>query len=96
MPAPPSFRPLPLITWGALPPGEQRAIVPELTQDLRHQIVRIRFDWARRAVIGSTTLRIAATSAGSGLSEITLQFNLGRDIDAVPQHVAGSRTVEAG
>jgi aminopeptidase N len=72
VPVPPSFRPLPLITWGALPPGAQRAVVPELTQDLRHQVVRLRFDWTRRAVIGSTTLRIAATAAGGGLSQITL------------------------
>ena len=72
-PAPlaPTFKPLPLITWGPAPPGELRAVVPTLTQDLRHQIVRLRFDWARRAVVGSTTLRIAAASA-SGLREITL------------------------
>ena len=73
-PAPlaPSFKPLPLITWGPLPPGELRAIVPELTQDLRHQIVRLRFDWDRHAVVGSTTLRIAATPGSGGLREITL------------------------
>jgi aminopeptidase N len=46
--------------------------VPELAQDLRHQIVRVRFDWARRAVVGSTTLRIAATPGSGGLREITL------------------------
>ncbi len=71
-PEPPTFRPLPLITWGAAPPGELRAIVPALTQDLRHQIVRLRFDWARRAVVGSTTLRVAAVPGGGRLSEITL------------------------
>ena len=47
-------------------------MVPELTQDLRHQIVRLRFDWTRRAVIGSTTLRIAAVPGGPGLESITL------------------------
>src|SRR5688572_19092208 len=71
-PEPPTFQPLPLITWGAAPPGELRAVVPELTQDLRHQVVRLQFDWARRAVVGSTTLRIAAVPAGARLSEITL------------------------
>jgi aminopeptidase N len=73
-PAPraPSFKPLPLITWGPPPPGELRAIVPELVQDLRHQIVRLRFDWARHAVVGSTTVRIAATPASGGLREIVL------------------------
>src|SRR5688500_14324035 len=71
-PLAPSFKPLPLITWGPLPPGELRAVVPELTQDLRHQIVRLRFDWTRHAVIGSTTLRIAAMPNSGGLREITL------------------------
>jgi aminopeptidase N len=47
-----------------------RAVVPTLTQDLRHQIVRLRFDWPRHAVVGSTTLRIAA--AAGPLREITL------------------------
>ena len=71
-PEPPSFQPLPLITWGAAPPGELRAIVPELTQDLRHQVVRVQFDWTRRAVVGSTTLRIAAPPGRGRLTEITL------------------------
>lgn len=46
--------------------------MPELTQDLRHQIVRLRFDWTRHAVVGSTTLRIAAMPNSGGLREITL------------------------
>ena len=71
-PAPPAFKPLPLITWGPPPPGELRAIVPEITQDLRHQIVRLRFDWERHAVVGSTTLRIAAAPGRGRLTEITL------------------------
>jgi aminopeptidase N len=72
VPAPPTFKPLPLITWGAPPPGELRAVVPDLTQDLRHQVVRLRFDWERRAVIGSTTLRVAAAPGRGRLTEITL------------------------
>ncbi len=46
--------------------------MPEPTQDLRHQVVRLRFDWARRAVVGSTTLRIAAPPGRGRLTEITL------------------------
>jgi aminopeptidase N len=34
--------------------------------------VRLRFDWARRAVVGSTTVRVAATPSSGGLREITL------------------------
>ena len=72
VPAPPTFKPLPLITWGPPPPGEMHAVVPELTQDLRHQIVRLRFDWERRAVVGSTTVRVAAAPGRGRLTEITL------------------------
>ena len=70
-PARPTFAPLPLITWGPLPPGEQRE-APEPSIDLRHQIVRVRFDWERRAVIGSTTLRVAAAPERGPLREISL------------------------
>lgn len=72
VPPRPTFRPLPLITWGPAPAGELRAVVPELVQDLRHQIVRLQFDWERRAVVGSTTLRIASASGRGRLTEITL------------------------
>ena len=55
----PSFRDMPLIQWGPAPPG-----VPHTdrarTYDLQHQVIRVRFDWARHAVIGSTTIRFAA------------------------------------
>jgi aminopeptidase N len=47
-----------LITWGPLPPGSSHAERPR-TYDLKHQIVHVRFDWTRRAVVGSTTLKIA-------------------------------------
>ena len=55
----PAFRESPLIEWGPTPPGEPR---PERvrTYDLQHQATRIRFDWLRHAVIGSTTIRFAA------------------------------------
>jgi len=55
----PAFRTAPMITWGPLPPGTPHG---ERTRvyDLQHQIVHVRFDWARHAVVGSTTLRVAA------------------------------------
>src|SRR5687767_12587115 len=40
----------PLITWGDPPPGAPRA-ERERTYDLQHQVTRVRFDWARRAVM---------------------------------------------
>ncbi|HEX2778755.1 MAG TPA: M1 family aminopeptidase [Gemmatimonadaceae bacterium] len=55
----PAFRSSPMITWGPLPPGTPHAERTR-TYDLQHQIVRVRFDWSRHAVVGSTTLRIAA------------------------------------
>ncbi|MGQ0712785.1 MAG: M1 family aminopeptidase [Gemmatimonadaceae bacterium] len=70
-PSPPTFAPLPLITWGQAPPGELRELA-DPSIDLRHQIVRIRFDWDRRAVVGSTTLRVAAAPDAGPLREIAL------------------------
>jgi aminopeptidase N len=55
----PDFRTGPLMTWGPLPPGTAHAERVR-TFDLQHQIVRVRFDWARHAVVGSTTIRLAA------------------------------------
>ena len=55
----PAFRDAPLIEWGAAPRGEAHAERVR-TYDLQHQVTRIRFDWARHAVIGSTTIRLAA------------------------------------
>ncbi len=61
----PAFRALPLVTWGPIPPGERHA---ERTRayDLQHQVTRIRFDWARHAVVGSTTIRFAALGEDLG------------------------------
>jgi aminopeptidase N len=70
-PAEPAFAPLPLITWGPLPPGEQREL-GEPSIDLRHQTVRLRFDWNRRAVVASTTLQIAPASGRGPLRELAL------------------------
>ncbi len=47
-----------LSAWGPSPPGAPHT---ERTRSyhLQHQIVHVRFDWSRHAVIGSTTLRVA-------------------------------------
>jgi aminopeptidase N len=55
----PAFRTDAMITWGPLPPGTPH---PERARiyDLQHQVVHVRFDWPRHAVVGSTTIRVAA------------------------------------
>jgi aminopeptidase N len=66
----PSFGPLPVRAWGPLPAGTPHG-ERQRTFDLLHQILRVRFDWARHAVVGGTTLRIAPLS-GTELSRIEL------------------------
>ncbi|HEX6966905.1 MAG TPA: M1 family aminopeptidase [Gemmatimonadaceae bacterium] len=66
----PPFKPLPLIPWGAPPPGEPHAERVR-TYDLQHQVVHVRFDWARHAVVGTTMLRVAALP-GQPLSDVAL------------------------
>jgi aminopeptidase N len=56
---PPAFRPLPLVTWGPTPPGTVHG-ERQHDFDLQHQVVHVRFDWPRHAVVGTTTLRVAA------------------------------------
>ncbi len=55
----PAFRTDTMIRWGPMPEGTPH---PERARiyDLQHQVVRVRFDWSRHAVVGSTTLRVAA------------------------------------
>jgi aminopeptidase N len=77
----PAFRTDPLIEWGPLPPGERRAERVR-AYDLQHQDTRVRFDWTRHAVVGSTTIRVAALD--SGLSTLAL--------DAVEMTIGGVRT----
>ena len=60
-----------LITWGPLPPGTSHAERPR-TYDLKHQIVHVRFDWARHAVIGSTTLKIAPLAGHASVHDVAL------------------------
>ena len=55
----PAFRTDTLITWGPLPPGTPHP-ERERIYDLQHQVVHVRFDWPRHAVVGSTTIRLAA------------------------------------
>ncbi|MBV9774124.1 MAG: HEAT repeat domain-containing protein [Gemmatimonadetes bacterium] len=55
----PPFRTGPLMTWGPVPEGTPHAERTR-TYDLQHQVVHVRFDWPRHAVVGSTTLRLAA------------------------------------
>jgi aminopeptidase N len=55
----PAFADTALIAWGPEPAGTVHVLPPH-EYDLQHQSVRIRFDWSRHAVVGSTTLRIAA------------------------------------
>ncbi|HUF26350.1 MAG TPA: M1 family aminopeptidase [Gemmatimonadaceae bacterium] len=67
----PAFRPLPLVRWGPPPPGEARP-PRERTYDLQHQVIRVRFDWDRLAVVGSTTLRVAGLPDRESVPAIAL------------------------
>ena len=75
----PPFRDEPLIAWGAAPAGEPR-LERVRSYDLQHQATRIRFDWPRHAVVGSTTIRFAALDQPLG----TVSFDaVGMTIRAV-------------
>src|ERR1700687_1331035 len=67
----PPFQEGPLIVWGPKPPG-----VPHgervRTYDLQHQSTTVRFDWARHAVVGATTLQIAGLTGAPPLSKIAI------------------------
>ena len=77
----PGFRRGPLIEWGPMPPGEMRS-ERQRSYDLQHQDTRVRFDWTRHAVVGTTTIRVAALD--SGLNTLAL--------DAVDMTIRGVRT----
>jgi len=55
----PPFADTPLISWGPEPAGTVHVFPPH-EYDLQNQAVHVRFDWTRHAVVGSTTLKIAA------------------------------------
>ena len=58
----PPLRTTQLITWGPLPQGTPHA-ERQHPYDLFHQVIQVRFDWKRHAVIGRTTLSIKPTGA---------------------------------
>ena len=60
----PPFRTDTMMRWGQLPPGTPHAERARI-YDLLHQVVHVRFDWARHAVVGSTTIRLAALDGHS-------------------------------
>ena len=55
----PAFEPLPIVQWGPPPEGELHSPRAR-SYDLQHQVVRVRFDWDRHAVVGTTTLTLTA------------------------------------
>jgi len=67
----PPFLQGPLIVWGPAPAG-----VPHAERvrryDLQHQSTTVRFDWARHAVEGTTTLQIAGLTGASPLSNVAI------------------------
>jgi aminopeptidase N len=58
-----------LITWGPLPPGVQHEL-PVRGFQVQHQVTHIRVDWARRVLVGTTSLRLSAGNAR--VSDVTL------------------------
>ena len=74
------FREAPLVAWGAPPPGEPHE-ARQRSYDLVHQLVRLRVDWPRHALTGSTTLTLAPLD--TAIHEISL--------DAVDVTIGGVR-----
>jgi aminopeptidase N len=67
----PPFQQGPLIVWGPQPAGVPHAERVR-TYDLQHQSTTIRFNWARHAVEGTTTLQIAGLPGTSSLSNVAI------------------------
>src|SRR5215210_5596589 len=67
----PSFQQTPLVAWGPPPSGVPH---PERTRtyDLQHQSTTVRFDWERKAVVGTTTLQIAGLPGAPPLSSVAI------------------------
>ncbi len=92
----PAYRPLPLVKWGAPPPGEPHGERPR-SYDLVHQTTHVRFDWKRHAVVGTTTVRF--TTLDAPLRQIALDaeaMTMGRVTDAngtALQHVYNGHTL---
>src|ERR1700704_5737758 len=67
----PAFQQGPLIVWGPEPLGVPHAERVR-TYDLQHQATTVRFNWARHAVEGTTTLQIAGVAGGSAISSVAI------------------------
>lgn len=67
----PAFKPEPLIAWGPLPEGVTHRERTR-TYDLQHQVTTVRFDWPRQAVVGTTTLTIAALPGARALADVAI------------------------
>ncbi|HJQ11936.1 MAG TPA: M1 family metallopeptidase [Gemmatimonadaceae bacterium] len=67
----PAFKEAPLIEWGPLPEGRTHA-ERRRAYDLQHQSTTVRFDWTRHAVVGSTTLTIAALPNAGPQRNVTI------------------------
>jgi len=67
----PAFQRGPLIVWGPVPNGVRHP-ERERTYDLQHQSTTIRFDWARHAVVGTTTLQVGGLPGASPLSSVAI------------------------
>src|ERR1700694_1492949 len=85
----PRFQQGPLIVWGPEPDGVPHAERVR-TYDLQHQSTTIRFDWARHAVEGTTTLQIAGLPGTSSLSNVAIDPG---DM-AIKRVTSGSRTLK--
>lgn len=78
----PSFRPLPIVGWGPPPEGESHGPRAR-SYDLQHQVIHVRFDWDRHAVVGTTTLTLAALdTAISSIALDAVGMTFGRVADA--------------
>ena len=67
----PPFQTESLVTWGPAPEGSSHSERTR-TYDLQHQVVTVRFDWPREAVVGSTTLTIGPLAGAPATSDIAL------------------------
>ncbi|MEO8579111.1 MAG: M1 family metallopeptidase [Gemmatimonadales bacterium] len=67
----PPFKAAPMIVWGPPPEGVTH---PGRTRryDLQHQATTVRFDWARQAVVGTTTLTIGGLPGAAPLSSLVI------------------------
>ncbi len=74
----PPFKTNALISFGAAPGGPERLVAPR-SFDMIHQVIRISFDWNRKAVVGATTITFSALN--EPISSI--------DLDAVNMNVTG-------